>query len=139
VAWLTSAGVLVVGSVTSAGEVSDRVRIKPDGDEHKFRPPLVLDGHYLYFNDAVPSGVGSKYVIARVPVPFTQPVRLQRYSPGGEAKLVQNRPSFGVTSSHLYVARYPQSNSQNANATIVRDELRFSPTPVVFDVQPPGP
>jgi hypothetical protein len=91
-------------------------RIEPAAG-HGFKPPLVLDGGYLYLVDVK----GSSYSIARVRVKDKDPLA-KRYRPAWGAKGPPSAPRFGVTSRGLYQSGYELPNGAPSTRMIVSDD-----------------
>lgn len=87
--------------------VDRRRRFRAEG-EHSFRPPVTVDGDYIYFVDEE----GYSYSIVRIKHTSDDPV-LERYGRAG-ARPAAFAPSFGVTSGRLYF--------KGLDRTVTRDD-----------------
>jgi len=85
--------------------------------EHLWKPPVVVDGVYVYFVDTE----NSSYYVARIDHTAGDPVLEHYGAPAAEA------PHFGVTSGQLYATGLPGAG----NRVIVRDD---DPEPDFEDV-----
>jgi CHAT domain len=110
--WLAG-GTLFARAVSQNGEVTDRGRLKPSGED-SFDPPLVVEDGFAYFTHAQ----GSQTFIARARLPLGDS-EIEHYVPGESVTIAEESPHYAVTAATLYTTDYPQPNGDPGTGVIV--------------------
>jgi hypothetical protein len=105
---LTARAVTTDAKLTRAGSLN-----APEGEG--FKPPLVIEGDYVYFIHHQ----GSQDFIARARLPLSGS-QIEHFVKRDDDNEFEEAPHFGVTGNTLYITNYPQSNGEPGSGTVMR-------------------